>query len=213
LALVAPIIKETDMKSSLWGAGAALIFAAGAHASVIPALTSVTPDGSDFLFSYQGQLAPDQGVVAGDKLVIVDFAGYVPGSVASSLMDVSASISYTLPAGLLMEPGYTDNPNIPDLVFTYTGANFDTSGGPFTSDVSFNGLTAESTLGGVVLGSYSAEAVKNEGLSAGTPTYNVGLVGVPTAVPEPAVWAMMLVGFGGLGVSLRSSRKSTSAAA
>jgi len=29
----------------------------------------------------------------------------------------------------------------------------------------------------------------------------------PTAIPEPAAWAMMLVGLGGLGVGLRSSRR------
>ncbi|HEX4179588.1 MAG TPA: PEPxxWA-CTERM sorting domain-containing protein [Caulobacteraceae bacterium] len=212
MAPVALIKKETDMKSFLLGAGTAFILAAGAQASVIPALTGVTPDGSDFLFSYQGQLAPDQGVIAGDELVIVDFAGYVPGSVSSSLTNVTASISYTLPAGLLLEPGVTDNPAIPDLVFTYKGPDFDTSGGPFAGDVNFNGLTAESTLGGVMLGSYSAKAVKNEGLSAGTATYNVGLVGVPAPVPEPAVWAMMLVGFGGLGAAMRSRSRSMSAA-
>jgi len=31
--------------------------------------------------------------------------------------------------------------------------------------------------------------------------------GVPGSVPEPATWAMMLVGFGGMGMALRRSRK------
>ena len=34
-----------------------------------------------------------------------------------------------------------------------------------------------------------------------------------TAVPEPATWAMMLVGFGGLGVAIRSRRKGVAATA
>jgi hypothetical protein len=37
-------------------------------------------------------------------------------------------------------------------------------------------------------------------------TGNVGATLVPTGVPEPASWAMMLVGFGGLGAALRSRR-------
>ena len=34
-----------------------------------------------------------------------------------------------------------------------------------------------------------------------------------TAVPEPATWALMLIGIGGLGAALRSSRKSALVAA
>ena len=37
--------------------------------------------------------------------------------------------------------------------------------------------------------------------------------GVPGGVPEPAAWALMIVGLGGVGVSLRSRRRGTLAAA
>jgi hypothetical protein len=187
----------------------AAFLSGGARASVIPVLDSVTPDGSDFLFSYDGQLAPDQGVIAGDQLVILDFAGYVPGSVQSSLPDVTASVSYTLPAGMLLDPGFTDNPAIPDLVFTYNGPPVDTSGGPYPSQIDFSGLSAESIYSQQVSGSFSAVAVKNSGAQTGTTTYNVGQVGVPlaTAVPEPALWAMMITGFFGVGFIMRGSRK------
>ena len=36
---------------------------------------------------------------------------------------------------------------------------------------------------------------------------------VPTYVPEPATWAMMLIGFGGMGAMLRSSRRRNAAVA
>jgi hypothetical protein len=38
-------------------------------------------------------------------------------------------------------------------------------------------------------------------------------IGWPVAVPEPSTWAMMLVGFGGMGALLRRSRKAAIAAA
>ena len=186
---------------------AALALSTAAHASIIPNLASVTPDGSDFIFSYQGQLAPDQGVKAGNQLVIVDFAGYVPGSVASAIPDVIATVSDTLPAGLLLPPGVTDNAAIPDLVFTYIGPDFDTSGGPFSGLTDFNGLSAESTFHGVALGSFSAVAVTNDGKATGSAAFNVGSVGVPSAVPEPATWAVIFFGFGAVGASIRSRRR------
>ena len=181
--------------------------AGAAQASVIPVLDGVTAQGSDCKFSYDGQLAPDQGVTDGDMLVIVDFAGYVAGSVSSSLPDVTASVSNTLPSGMLLDPGFTDNPNIPDLIFTYTGPDYHTSGGPYPTQTDFTGLSALSTYGNFKTGSFSAFAVKNDGSETGTVTYNVGEVAVPTAVPEPAVWAMMLAGFFGVGFAMRASRK------
>jgi hypothetical protein len=191
------------MKSLALAALAALALSTSAQASIIPVLTSVTPDGSNFTFSYSGQLAPDQGVVAGDQLVIIDFFGYVPGSVSSSLADVSASISDTLPAGLIMPPAVTDNPAIPDLVFTYNGPDFQATGGPYPALVDFTGLSAESTFGGTTKGFFSAVAVKNDGGEAGTATYNVGAIEVPSAAPESATWGLMFLGFFGLGIALR----------
>lgn len=43
-------------------------------------------------------------------------------------------------------------------------------------------------------------------------TGNIGAPGLTTGVPEPAVWAMMLVGFGGLGAMLRYRRREFAAA-
>ena len=45
--------------------------------------------------------------------------------------------------------------------------------------------------------------------------YNTGVdnVGVAAAVPEPATWAMMMLGFGALGGLVRSRRSKAAAAA
>jgi hypothetical protein len=179
-----------------------------AQASVIPTEMGITPDGSFFKFTYDGQLATDQGVTAGDKLVIIDFAGYVAGSVGTTLPNVTASTSATLPAGMLLDPGFTDNPSIPDLVFTYTGPDYRTSGGPYPTQTDFAGLYADSIYNAFTTGSFSAVAVKNNGVETGSTTYNVGEVAVPTSpVPEPAAWVMMLLGFFGLGFAMRTARK------
>jgi len=39
------------------------------------------------------------------------------------------------------------------------------------------------------------------------PTFSSGVEGTEGAVPEPATWAMMLVGFGGLGLAMRRQRR------
>ena len=197
------------MKKMLLAAAAVLSVAGGAQAAIIPTLTSVTADGPNFDWLYQGTLAGDQGLVDGSRLVIFDFKGYVPGSVFSPYGNVTASVE-SVSTGLILPPGVTDDPGIVNLVFTYHGPDFDASGGPFP-DINFNGLMAKSTLSALAQGIFSAKAVKNNGVGpggAGTPAFNTGFVTVPgvTGVPEPAVWAMMIAGFGLAGVSLRRRR-------
>ena len=47
---------------------------------------------------------------------------------------------------------------------------------------------------------------------ASTSTGTFGGVVTAAPVPEPATWAMMLVGFGGLGVAMRSRRRASATA-
>jgi len=54
----------------------------------------------------------------------------------------------------------------------------------------------------------NASSIANTTINAGSP----GTLAVTAAVPEPATWAMMLMGFGAMGVSLRRRRKLTSIA-
>ena len=199
------------MKTLFAIAAAAIAVSAAAQASNIPVMTNVTTAGSNFNFHYLPALAPDQGLTAGDQVVILDFAGYVPGSVYSTNSDWAASVSNTLPPGLLLLPGVTDNASIADLVFTYIGADYQLSGGPYATQTDYLGLGALSAYSKIAVGSFSAEAIKNTGFTQGSVTYNVGSVAVPS-VPEASTWALMLVGAFGVGGALRSSRRKTLAA-
>jgi hypothetical protein len=196
------------MKKLLLTAASALAVAGAAHASIIPTLTGVTPDGSgDYFFSYQGYLAGDQGLVAGDQLDIFNFAGYVPGSVFSPYGDVTATAVTGDPSGLDLPPGFTIQPGTTTLVFTYTGPNYDTSGGPFGVTL-FNGIGAKSIYGNYALaGAFSAVAEKNTGPATGTATFNFGYEDVPISVPEPAAWSLMLIGAALSGAALRGRRQ------
>lgn len=192
------------MKKLLLAAAAVLCTATAAHASIIPVLMSVTQEGDLFRYSYQGTLAGDQGVTQGSKLVIFDFAGFAGGfQVPSSFISASTEMS----SGMFA-PGQTDDPNVTNLVFTWNGPDFHTSGGPLDS-VDFNGLSALSTYNGTGLDGFAALAVKNNE-AAGSLTVNAGSVLVPisAAVPEPGSWALMILGFGGVGAMVRSRKRS-----
>ncbi|HEV2567238.1 PEPxxWA-CTERM sorting domain-containing protein [Sphingomonas sp.] len=194
----------------LLAAAAAIGLAGSANAAVIT-LQSVTNNGpNNNTFRYQGTLGPDEGLRSGDRLVIYDFAGYIAGSVFSPSAQVVATTELT--SSDPVTPGFTDNPNLVNLVFTYVGPDFRNENGPF-APLDFNGLGARSTFSGLVADAFFTQTTKNNpnGLPGGsnTPVFTLGNVSVPNAIPEPATWAMMLGGFGLLGAAARRSNRRT----
>jgi hypothetical protein len=192
------------VKKLLLAAIALIALAPAAHAANIPVLDTVTLVGTDYEFSYSATLSGDTGVVAGNRLVIFDFRGYVPGSISSGIyaFDLDAFVELTT-AGLTLPPGYDDDPNVENLVFQWKGAPFNASGGPF-ADVSFSGLTARSIYPLTAIDAYSAVTRINNGGATGLAAFNQGEVGVP--VPEPSTLALVALGFG-LAGSMRRTRR------
>ena len=199
-----------ELKKILLAAVAAVGLAGSANAAVIT-LQSVTSNGpNNNTFSYQGTLGPDEGLRSGDRLVIYDFAGYIAGSIFSPSANVVASTENS--SGDPVTPGFNDDPNITNLVFTYTGPDFRNENGPF-APLDFNGLGARSTFSGTGVDAFFTLTTKNNpnGAPGGsnTPVFTLGSVTVPNAVPEPATWAMMLSGFGLLGAATRRRARTT----
>jgi hypothetical protein len=189
---------------------ATLSVSTAAQASIIPTLLSLTPTGSDFTFNYVAFLSGDQGLVAGDVFAIFNFNGYVPGSISTTAPDFSV-LATTGSDGLSLPPGFVLIPGDTTLVFTYTGPDYHTSGGPFP-DTLLAKFSAESIDGGFSLGAYSAIAENNTGFATGTKAFNFGYTVVPFAIPEPGAWALMLIGAGLTGASLRGRRRAIRAA-
>jgi hypothetical protein len=188
---------------------ASVAVSSAASASIIPVLSSVTPTGPNFLYTYTVTLDTDQGLLPGSKLSIFDFAGYLTGSIA-----VTGPAGWTVgtenvTVGMLAPIFNTDNAGITNLTLTWNGDAFHYAGGPFPSQDWT--LTAISAIGVVGFDGFTALAEKNNGFETGSLTANVGFVGVPssTAVPETATWAMMILGMGMVGVGMRMRRRQT----
>lgn len=193
---------KLSLSKALLAASALAAASAATPASAVVIFLSGPPTAvpGGYEFSYQGNFSNNEGIQTGSTLVIFDFAGYIDGSVFSPYADIAATAELTS-GDVPTSPDFTDDPGLFNLRFTYTGA-------PIVdmSNIDFAGLMAQSTLGGVTKDGFSAVTVKVAGSEAGTKVYSIGQVGVPTGVPEPALWGMMLGGFGLLGASVRRRR-------
>ncbi|HEV2569149.1 PEPxxWA-CTERM sorting domain-containing protein [Sphingomonas sp.] len=190
------------MKKIALAALAAFGMVGSANAAVLT-LQSISGGPGNFTFSYQATLGPDEGVRSGDRFVIFDFAGYINGSIFSGSPDLVASVQNTT-TGTLVTPGFNDDPNIANLVFTYTGPSFRTTTGPLPP-FNFPLIGARSVFGDTAVDAFFTLTTKNNpAAERNQPIFTLGQVSVPVAaIPEPATWAMMVGGFGLAGMASR----------
>src|SRR5262245_22790385 len=99
-------------------AGIACVLSASSQAGLLPLSATVVPDGDNFRYTYGVMLTSNSTLQTGDQFVIYDFTGLRPGS-----NDQPAGFKFqTMNTG--GNPGRTvpnDNPEMPNLVWTYTG--------------------------------------------------------------------------------------------
>jgi hypothetical protein len=169
-------------------------------ADIVPAYQVAVPSATNpgaWTHIYTAELSAserlDDSGVWDHFFVIYDFAGYIGGSILSSNPDFMASTAMVGPyaddLGAPIVPP-TDDPGIPNLVFTWTGAGVVGGGAPVLLGV----FQADSIYFNTVLDRYQGQATKHNPLAPmedGTRTGNTGQVLVPQ-IPEPA--SMALVG-------------------
>lgn len=196
--------------SKFWIAAAAMFAAGTANASIIPTLTSgPTPIGSGlFEYAYEATLASDQALFDGSYFTLYDFDGFAGvGAVAAGWTASTAFVGVT-PSDVLP----VDDPGMINITFTYSGPTLNFDADPANNvELTFAPFVLRSTLSGLGFDSFTAQAVKNDGLARGTLVSTIGSYASPGGViPEPATWAMLIVGFAMVGTSMR--RRSAHAA-
>jgi len=137
----------------------------------------------------------------------------------SQYLSVGAGQTFTLSTPVLSEISFYVGSLDPYNSITFTGD------GGFSQTFTGGQLTAATTAADVANGGRSAAAsngrytftfdksVTAVMIASNSPAFEISNIGaIPSGdlalVPEPAAWALMLVGFGGLGAGLRAQRRS-----
>src|SRR5256885_10207085 len=147
-----------------------------ARGDIIPTLSSISGSSPNFTWNYSANVTIDEAVNAGDFFTIYDFGTIAPGS---NTQPTGWTFSQALlgPTPALTKP--TDNPNILNLTWTYTGST------PISGSAALGIFSVITSTDQLKVGQFTAEATRNSGPNAGTKVDNIGSVSVP--VPEPSV--------------------------
>ncbi len=166
--------------------------------------------GSLYQYTYTATLAADQALRTGNYFTIYDFQGFVKfGTLGAGFSGATALLRQT-PSRVLP----TDNASVLNATFTYSGPTINQpSNGTQGSSTELGSFQIFSRFDGLSVIDFASQAYKNNGFAVGTLVDNVGGTGGPLSgggagsdVPEPSVWALLIIGFGAVGVSARRRR-------
>ena len=171
------------------------------------------PDASNVTFQQSGGITITETPIMSDTNTIT-IAGDGTAGFWGTTYDTAGNLSTGVAGGLrtLTFTGggaVTNAGTIGYYIFVYLPGDWTTSG-TSTGDYTFNGVGPDFSTptftynAGVTTVESFATAYNSD--TGDVTNLSFTLYGGP-AVPEPATWAMMLVGFGGLGAAMRSRRK------
>jgi len=115
------MVRTRNLLTTLALTGGLFAVTAAAHAGLIPNKVSVTPDGSNFRWTYNVVVTSDVYVQPRDYFTIYDFAGPTAAAPTAPTPDWAVSTQ-----NVGVTPDKTnpqDDPNIPNYTFTYNGQN------------------------------------------------------------------------------------------
>jgi hypothetical protein len=172
---------------------------------------AVGPIAGVYTYSYSASVTGTSRVEAGDYFVIYDFTGLISGTETTSngLFTISEPGNVgPIPVGTA--PG--DNPNLPNVVFTYTGAPFPV-GAPTGSNTFLTDVTLQTTVApdAGANGWFAGKDHLDSDPTAGTNfvvSGNASHIVTPSAVPLPAAaWGGLTLLAGLAGKRFRKSLK------
>ena len=184
--------RGTSIARLMMAAAVAVVGLAGgtAQAGLLPSSVTVFPESGNFRWQYAIVLPTDMKLQSGDYFTIYDFAGLVPGTVVTPDGNWTVSVQKTGQIPPLLKP--TDDANIPNLVFTYTGPTIP------AGQLGLGNFMATSTFDKHNEVSFTAQTHRS---SDGLKDSNITTTDAPTGsdvtpppVPEPAT--LLLAGLG-----------------
>lgn len=165
-----------------------------------------------------GAPAPAVFVVSGNPFTgtnpVTATIGNTPqvGGTVEAPVSFSDSFLFTIgpPGGGLIGTGSGSIITSTSLQFSTTDLDITSvivNGTALTIGRTAGGLIEDAGTSGVNIFSGQLNNITVTGLSRGLGSYGGNLTFIPSAVPEPGTWAMMLLGFGAIGMGMR--RRST----